>query len=166
VRSRRDVPARDVWIGWQEERGAVVDVLRGLDPDVRLRWTVATMGPSTLATTLLMEAWAHAYDVREPLGLPQEITPGLRDVAWFAAKTLPFAFAQAGEPFAPVRFELTAPDGSAWAYGPDEATDVVRGTAMELCLRSVRRLELDDAETLQADGPTAAVALRVMRCYP
>lgn len=166
VRERRDVPGPEVWRRWRERRGEVVAALRSLPGDARVRWTVTAMAPATLATTLLMEAWAHRYDVRAPLGQPQEVTPGMRHVAWFASRTLPFAFRLAGEDPVPVRIELTAPDGGSWVFGPDDTDQVVTGSAVELCLRSVRRLELEDAETLTAHGDGAATALRVIRCYP
>lgn len=166
VRERRHVPGPQVWRAWQVRRAEVVAALRTLPADRRIQWTVATMAPATLATTLLMEAWAHGYDVRAPLGSDQPVTPGLRHIAWFALQTLPFAFRRAGEQPVPVRFELTAPDGTAWRLGPNDAHDVVTGDAMELCLRAVRRLELDNAKTLSARGVGAETALRVMRCYP
>lgn len=166
VRERRDLPGPEVWRRWRARRTEVVAALREMPRGERVRWTVTTMTPSTLATTLLMEAWAHGYDVRAPLGLPQEITPGLRHVAWFAARTLPFAFHRAGEDPVPVRFELDAPDGELWVFGPEDAEDVVTGSAMELCLRSVRRLELEDARTLAAEGEGAEKALQVIRCFP
>lgn len=166
VRERRDVPGPEVWRRWRERRAQVVAGLRSLPGDARVRWTVSDMAPATLATTLLMEAWAHGYDVREPLGEPQTVTPGMRHVAWFASRTLPFAFRQAGEDPVPVRFELRAPDGGSWVFGPEDTDQVVTGSAMELCLRSVRRLELEDAETLTAHGDAAATALRVVQCYP
>ncbi len=90
----------------------------------------------------------------------------MRHVAWFIPATLPFAFRAAGQEHAPIRFELDAPDGGSWSVGPEDSDQVVRGSALELCLRGVDRLDLADARTLTAEGPVAETALRVMRAFP
>lgn len=166
VRAKRDLSGPQVWELWHDQREGLVDRLRQLPPGARVQWTVTDMGAPTLGTTILMETWTHRYDVHAPLGADMGVTPGLRHVAWFVLYTLPFAFHLAGEDFAPVRFELDGPDGTTWTIGPHDTDEVVRGSAMELCLRGVNRLDLDDADTLRAEGDTAMTALRVMKTYP
>jgi uncharacterized protein (TIGR03083 family) len=68
VREPAAVPGPEVWRRWRERRTEVIAALRSAPDDTRIRWTVATMAPATLATTLLMEAWAQGYDVRAPRG--------------------------------------------------------------------------------------------------
>ncbi|SDK47828.1 hypothetical protein [Nonomuraea jiangxiensis] len=71
------------------------------------------------------------------------------------------AAALAGLPDAPVRCELTAPDGTLWAFG-DPAR--IAGPAAEFCRVGARRLTPEQAG-LTAEGPHAADALRVLRNY-
>jgi uncharacterized protein (TIGR03084 family) len=42
-------------------------------------------------------------------------------------------------PAEPFRIELTAPDGSAWVWGPENAAQRVSGTALDFCLRATQR---------------------------
>lgn len=81
---------------------------------------------------------------------------------------MPYAFARAGlDLHAPVTFELTAPDGRAWVFAPDEPTassNIVRGTAAELCEVAGQRADAS-ATGLTADGPDAADVLRLVRTF-
>lgn len=76
-----------------------------------------------------------------------------------------WAFHHAGEEPRTVRFELLGPDGEVWHYGPEDAAGVVRGDVEELCSVPTQRLPLGEAETLEAEGEAARVALRVMRPF-
>lgn len=166
VKANRDVAGPDAWDRWRRARSELVRQLRERPDHARIPWTVSPMSPTTFATTLLMEAWTHHHDVRAPLGMPPEETPRMRHVAWFIHVTLPFAFRSTGQGYAPVRFELDAPGGGSWSFGPEDTDEVVRGSALELCLRGVDRLDLADARTLNAQGSVAETALRVMRAFP
>lgn len=166
VRRHGDVPGPQVWQRWRETRQAAVSTLRALPGDARVSWTVGPMSPTMLGTVLTMETWTHHHDVRSPRGLPPELTPAVRDVAFMAWKTLPWAASLAGEEYRPVRFELDTPEGSRWSFGPQDAEGVIRGDAVELCLVAVRRRPLADAGSLRAEGAAAEVALRAMRCFP
>ena len=66
---------------------------------------------------------------------------------------------------APVRCELTAPDGEqVWRFGPPDAESAITGAAGEFCRVAARRL--DPARSgLQASGPHGATALRLVRTY-
>jgi hypothetical protein len=69
-----------------------------------------------------------------------------------------------GQP-APVRCELTAPDGaSAWRFGPPEAESAIAGPAGEFCRVAAQRLAPADSG-LTASGPHGAAALRLVRTY-
>jgi uncharacterized protein (TIGR03084 family) len=120
--------------------------------------------PTTLATTRLAEHWAHALDITGPLGIGYPDTGRLRHVAWLAVRTLPYAFAVAGQQGGAVRCELTAPDGQTWRLGPPEAATVITGDAGAFCRVAARRLDPADAG-LTATGPDAAAALRLVRTY-
>jgi len=116
-----------------------------------------------------MECWAHGLDCFEALGVKAVDTDRTRHVCHLGYRTLPYAFDFAGRempaPREQLRLELTAPDGSAWRFGPDDAPQVIRGDAGEWARLSVRRLSLADAKTLTADGPLAQAALEVAKAY-
>ena len=164
VRAERAAPDV-VFQRWQRARRAALDALRGADPDRPLPWVAAPVKPATLATTRLAEHWAHGLDITGPLGVEFPDTERLRHVAWLAHRTLPYAMTLAGQQPAPVRCELTAPDGvSVWEFGPPEAESAIAGPAGEFCRVAARRLAPSDSG-LTASGPQGAAALRLMRTY-
>ena len=82
---------------WRHNRAAVVEAMSRMSPDHRVDWFVSDMSVRSLATTRLMETWAHGLDVQVTLDKPAEDTARLRHVAWLGWATLPYAFEQAGE---------------------------------------------------------------------
>jgi uncharacterized protein (TIGR03084 family) len=143
---------------WQRARRAALDALRGADPDRALAWVAAPVKPATLATTRLAEHWAHGLDITGPFGVEFPDTERLRHVAWLAHRTLPYAMTLAGEPPAPVRCELTAPDGEAvWGFGPAEAESGIIGPAGDFCRVAARRLA-PASSRLRTTGPHGAAA--------
>jgi uncharacterized protein (TIGR03084 family) len=164
VRVERAAPA-EVFGRWQRARQGALAALRGADQDQPVQWVAGPLKPATLATTRLAEHWAHGLDITGPLGADFPDTDRLRHVAWLAHRTLPYALGVAGEPPAPVRVEVTAPDGAdTWRFGPADADSAITGAAGEFCRVAVRRL--DPARTgLAASGPHGATALRLVRTY-
>jgi uncharacterized protein (TIGR03084 family) len=154
-----------VFARWQRARRAALDALRAADPDRPLEWVAAPVKPATLATTRLAEHWAHGLDIAGPLGAEFPDTGRLRHVAWLAHRTLPYAMTRAGKQPAPVRCELTAPDGVAvWEFGPAEAESGIAGPAGDFCRVAARRLA-PASSRLRATGPHGDTALRLMRTY-
>jgi uncharacterized protein (TIGR03084 family) len=150
---------------WRAARAAALGRLRAADPAQPLRWVAAPLKPATLATTRLAEHWAHGLDITGPLGLDFPDTPRLRHIAWLAHRTLPYAFAAAGEEPAEVSCTLTAPgSGEVWRFGPPGAASAINGPAGAFCRVAVRRLDAA-AAGLEATGPHAAAALRLLRTY-
>jgi uncharacterized protein (TIGR03084 family) len=164
VRNERTAPA-EIFARWQRARQANLAALRGADPDRPVEWVAGPLKPATLATTRLAEHWAHGLDITGPLGVDLPDTGRLRHIAWLAHRTLPYALRVAGEPVAPVRCELTAPDGAdVWRFGPEDAESAITGAAGEFCRVAARRA--DPARTgLVATGPHGATALRLVRTY-
>jgi uncharacterized protein (TIGR03084 family) len=150
---------------WRAASTAALTALRSADPDQPLRWVAAPLKPATLATTRLAEHWAHGLDIAEPLGIGFPDTDRLRHIAWLAHRTLPYSFALAGQEPAAVSCELTAPDGvTVWRYGPVGAASAISGPAGAFCRVAAQRLTPEQAG-LQATGPHADAALRVIRTY-
>jgi uncharacterized protein (TIGR03084 family) len=154
-----------VFARWNAARTRALEALRGASADASVEWIVTSMKPATLATTRMAEAWAHGLDITGPLGIPYPDTVRLRHVAWLAVRTLPYALTRAGATAAPVRFELTAPDGAGtWTYGPNDASSVITGPAGSLCRVAAQRLSPSDAD-LTLTGPSAATVLAAIRTY-
>jgi len=132
---------------------------------VPVQWVTGPVKPATLATTRLAEYWAHGLDITGPLGIDFPDTDRLRNIAWLAHRTLPYAFSLAGEAPAVVRCSLTAPDGvTTWTFGPDDAESEISGPAGVFCRVAAQRLD-PAASGLKATGPHGATALRVIRTY-
>jgi uncharacterized protein (TIGR03084 family) len=165
VRAERAAAADEIFARWQRARRASLAALRAADPDRPVQWVTGVLKPATLATTRLAEHWAHALDIAEPLGIDLPDTGRLRNIAWLAHRTLPYALSVAGEPVVAVRCELTAPDGAeVWKFGPEDAESVITGAGGEFCRVAARRL--DPARSgLKASGPYGATVLRLVRTY-
>jgi uncharacterized protein (TIGR03084 family) len=153
-----------VYPRWQAARTTSVEVLRAADPDKASPWASAPLRPATMATTRLAEHWAHALDITGPLSIPYPDTVRLRHIARLAHRSLPYAFAVAGEEPGPVRVELTGPDGAAWRFGPADAPSVISGQAGAFCRVGAQRLAPAESG-LTTTGPHGATALRVLRNY-
>lgn len=164
VAAERGMTPADLLARWRKAAFATPGALAAHPPGTRLSWVRTPLSPRTLATTRIAEHWAHALDITVPLGIPYPDTARLRHVAWLAHRTLPYAFAVAGLPDAPVFCDLTAPDGSRWTFGDPDAPNQITGLASEFCRVGARRLTPEQTG-LVAEGPQAADALRVVRNY-
>src|SRR5439155_1524892 len=87
-------------------------------------------------------------------------------IAHLGVRTLPFSFRlrDRAVPAVPVRIELTAPDGSRWTWGPEDASDVVSGPALDFCLAVTQRRHVDDT-TLRITGPVAAEWMSITQAF-
>lgn len=151
---------------WRAASSSVREMLAASDPRRPIPWVVGSLPARTMATTRLAECWIHTGDVLHGLGRPQQPTDRLWHIARLAWRTLPYAFAKAGrQPSGGFGLELTAPDGSTWAFGLDDAPDtVLRGDAAGFCLVAAQRTTPEEAG-LSASGPDAAEALALVRTF-
>lgn len=167
VAAERGASGAEVGARWQRSADAQAAAFAAVDASARLRWVAGELAARSLCTTRLCETWIHTYDVAFGLGVELAPTNRLWHVARLAWRTLPYAFAGAGRSLdRPVVFELTAPDGSTWTFGPDTAAEatVIRGEAQELCLVAGQRL--DAASTsLAGTGPEAEAVLALVRTF-
>jgi uncharacterized protein (TIGR03084 family) len=136
------------------------------DPKARLTWVMGDLAARSLATTRLSETWIHTVDAVVGFAPEPPPTDRLWHIARLAWRTLPYAFQRAGAAApGPVGFDLTAPDGSTWTFGMDEApATVLTGTAHELCTVAAQRADAA-ATGLRATGPDAEDALRLVRTF-
>jgi uncharacterized protein (TIGR03084 family) len=137
-----------------------------MDPSTRLPWYGPPMSAASSVTARLMETWAHGQDIADALGVTRQPTTRLRHVAHLGVATREFSFRLRGLPVpaAPVRVELTAPDGAIWAWGPADAPERVAGSAVDFCLLVTQRRHQADTGLLTS-GRAAAEWLAIAQAF-
>ncbi|MEE4021472.1 TIGR03084 family metal-binding protein [Gordonia sp. PKS22-38] len=145
---RSAAPPAQILDDWRTARTALADALRTVPDGVKIPWFGPPMSAASMATARLMETWAHGLDVADTLGVTRVETDRIRGVVHIGVRTRDFAYAVNGltPPTAPFRYEITAPSGELWTWGPDDATDIVRGPARDFCQLVTQRRPLDDLD--------------------
>ncbi|MFT4745222.1 MAG: hypothetical protein ACI9AD_001074 [Nitriliruptoraceae bacterium] len=152
------MPSGDLLAAWQAARATLADALLAVPEGTKLPWFGPPMSPASMATARLMETWAHAQDVADALGITRVPTMRLKNVAHLAVRTRGFSYVMHGmeAPTTELRIELTAPDGSTWSWGPEDAAQRVTGSALDFCLLAVQRAHRADTDLVttgaDADG--------------
>jgi uncharacterized protein (TIGR03084 family) len=138
---RAQQPPASLLQSWRDGRAALADALRAVPDGTRIPWFGPPMSATTMATARLMETWAHGQDVADALGRSRQPTPRLRHVAHIGVRTRDFAYLvrDLPVPAEPFRYELTAPDGQLWTWGPDDAGQRITGPALDFCLLVTQR---------------------------
>ncbi len=151
---------------WRAGRSALAAALRDVPPGRKLPWYGPPMSATSMATARLMETWAHGQDIADALGITRTPTPRLRHVAWLGTRTRDFAFGVRGlaPPAEAFRVELSAPDGSTWTFGPEDAPQRVSGPALDFCLLVTQRIHRDDTD-LVASGADAHTWLEIAQTF-
>lgn len=134
---------------------------RAADPAVRVPWYGPDMTVASSLTARIMETWAHTQDIVDTVGATREPSDRLRHVAFIGWRALPFSFAAHGlaAPSEPVRVEL-----GDLVLGPDDATNVVRGSALDFCLLVTQRRHVADTD-LRATGLVATTWLSIAQAF-
>lgn len=147
-------------------RADLLNTFKNLDPRARLPWFGPAMSAASSLTARIMETWAHTQDIADALGVTREPTGRLRHVAHIGVGARAFSYAARDQamPGTPVRVELTAPDGTAWTWGPVGAEDRVSGTALDFCLLVTQRRHRDDL-ALAVDGPAAQQWMAIAQAF-
>lgn len=160
------LPPVELLARWRAGRTRLLSVLTTAPPGARFPWYGPPMSAASIATGRLMETWAHGEDIADTLGARRSPTARLRHVARIAVRARDYAFAAHGlpAPTVPFRVELTAPDGSLWTFGPEDATQRVTGPALDFCLLAVQRRHRDDA-AVRAEGKDADTWLSVAQAF-
>ncbi|OBK77427.1 TIGR03084 family metal-binding protein [Mycobacterium sp. 1274761.0] len=135
------VPPADLLADWRSTRTRLHDALLTVPDGRKLPWFGPPMSAASMATARLMETWAHGLDVADALGVQRPATARLRSIAHIGVRTRDFAFAINGlaAPTDLFRVELSAPDGSTWAWGPENAAQRVTGSAEDFCFLVTQR---------------------------
>lgn len=151
---------------WRQERAQAIRDLAAVPPGQAVPWLVRPLPAAILACAGLMEAFAHGQDVADALSIRRTYTDRLEHIAGFAVLTWDFGYQSRGltPPDAAFRFELTAPSGDQWAFGPEDAEQKITGPAADFCLLVTRRRHRDDLR-LTAVGPDADRWLDLAQAY-
>jgi enediyne biosynthesis protein E11 len=151
---------------WQAERDAAIKALAAVPADQPVPWLVNPLPPSILACAGIMELFAHGQDIADALGTSVERTDRIGHLVGFAILTRDFGYEARGltPPEEQFRFELTAPSGAIWEFGPDDSDQRVIGPAVDFCLLATRRRHRADL-AITAVGKQADAWLDIAQAY-
>jgi uncharacterized protein (TIGR03084 family) len=151
---------------WGAAREALSMALREYPEGQKIAWFGPPMSPASMATARFMETWAHGLDVYHALGIEPEPSDRIRHVAHLGVRTRNFAFAvhELDPPAEEFRVELTSPSGETWAWGPEEATQSVTGSAYDFCQLVTQRIHREDTD-LVAVGDEAEQWLSIAQAF-
>jgi uncharacterized protein (TIGR03084 family) len=151
---------------WRAEQEAATKALAAVPADQTVPWLVNPLPPSVLAAAGLMELFGHGQDVYDALGVDRVPTDRIGHLAFFGTRTRDFGYLahQLTPPTEEFRFELTAPSGVVWKFGPEDAEQRIVGPAHDFCLLVTRRRHHADL-ALTATGGEAAGWLEIAQAY-
>ena len=151
---------------WRQTRSRLHTALRGVAEGRKLLWFGPPMSAASMATARLMETWAHGLDVADALGAIVAPSARLKSIAYLGVRTRDFAFTvhELTPPAEPFRVDLTAPDGTHWTWGPEDAAQRVTGSAMDFCCLVTQRRPRAQLDVV-ADGADAAMWLDIAQAF-
>jgi uncharacterized protein (TIGR03084 family) len=163
---RAEQAPEEILKGWRAGRAQLRDALLSVPDGTKIAWFGPPMSAPSMATARLMETFAHGQDIRDTLGVARVPSPRLRSIAHIGVRTRDFAFLINDKPVPSEEFriELTAPDGSLWTWGPEDAAQRVTGPALDFCLRVTQRRNRADLQ-LVATGPDANTWLDIAQAF-
>ena len=159
-------PPGQLLADWRQTRKRLHDELLAVADGRKLPWFGPPMSAASMATARLMETWAHGLDVADSLGVKRPATARLRSIAHIGVRTRDYAFNINGltPPADPFRVELRAPDGSVWAWGPEDAAQRVTASAEDFCMLVTQRRPRS-ALDVTADGDDAEKWLGIAQAF-
>jgi uncharacterized protein (TIGR03084 family) len=151
---------------WRSERAAATSAVAALPPDRMVPWVARSIPAGVLACAGLMELFAHGQDIADAIGAHRDYDDRIRHLVGFAVRNRDFGYLVRGRtpPAEPFGFELTAPSGALWEFGPTGAQQRVTGPAVDFCLLVTRRRHRDDL-ALTAVGTEASQWLDIAQAY-
>jgi uncharacterized protein (TIGR03084 family) len=151
---------------WRAELNASAKALRAVPADSVVPWLVRPLPPAVLAAAGMMELFGHGQDIADGLGIERTYTDRICFLVAFAVRTWDFGYQARGlpTPDVSIRFELTAPSGALWTFGPEESDQRVTGRGADFCLLVTRRRHRDDL-ALSATGDIADGWLDIAQAY-
>ena len=160
------LPADALLSAWRGEHVAAEQALAAVPQGTAVPWLVRPLPAAVLTCAGMTELFGHGQDIADALGTRIERTDRIRHVAQFGV--LVWDFGYLGRNMTPpnVRFcyELTAPSGEAWTFGPPDGSQRITGPAEDFCLLVTRRRHRDDL-ALTASGADASRWLDIAQAY-
>lgn len=159
-------PPAELLSDWRSTRHALHAALREVPDGRKLLWFGPPMSAASMATARMMETWAHGLDVADALNAPPSATVRLKSIAHLGVRTRDYAYLVNGQtpPAEPFRVELSAPDGSLWAWGPQDAPQRVTGSALDFCFLVTQRRPRTGLD-LSAEGADAEHWLTIAQAF-
>ncbi|MBF6150085.1 TIGR03084 family metal-binding protein [Nocardia nova] len=153
----RDRTGAELLTWFAGARDKLLETMAQADPSQKLPWFGPPMSAAGSLTARLMETWAHGLDIRDTLGLPPVASARLRHIAHLGYATVGWSFVVHGrpKPERSLRLELHGPGGTPWQWGPEDAADRIRGSALDFCLLVTQRRHRGDLG-LDVEGSMAA----------
>lgn len=160
------LPPAQLLTDWRATRAALHDELLAVADGRKLPWFGPPMSAPSMATARLMETWAHGLDVADALGVTRTPAARLRSIAHLGVRTRDYAYAVHGltPPTAPFHVKLTAPDGSVWTWGPEDAAQQVSGSVEHFCMLVTQRRPRSALDVI-AVGPDAGHWLSIAQAF-
>jgi uncharacterized protein (TIGR03084 family) len=164
--SHRDRTGTQMLAWFDVARAHLIDVFAVQDPATRVPWFGPAMSAASCLTARFMETWAHTQDIADALGISRAPTDRLRHVAHIGVGARAYSYAVHGRhmPDAAVHVALTAPSGTLWTWGPDDATDRIAGSALDFCLLVTQRRHRDDL-ALVIEGSAAREWMSIAQAF-
>ncbi|MEV4516539.1 TIGR03084 family metal-binding protein [Dactylosporangium sp. NPDC049525] len=160
------LPREALLTRWRAERDAGVAALAAVPDATLVPWLVRPIPPAVLCAAGMTELFAHGQDIADALGVERQRTDRIKRIVGFVVHTWEFGY-QANNltpPAEQFRFEVIAPSGAVWKYGPADATQAVIGSAVDLCLLATRRRHHSDLG-LVGFGADASTWLELAQAY-
>ncbi|HET6704168.1 TIGR03084 family metal-binding protein [Amycolatopsis sp.] len=159
-------PAEVLLTRWRAERDTGIKSLAAVPGDQLVPWLVNPLPPYVLACAGMMELFGHGQDVADALGVRLERTDRIKHLVGFAVRVRDFGYEARNltPPAEEFRYELTAPSGALWTFGPADADQRVSGSAEDFCLLVTRRRHRYDLD-IRAKGTLADQWLDIAQAY-
>jgi uncharacterized protein (TIGR03084 family) len=151
---------------WRAERASAEKALGALAPDQIVPWLVRPLPVAVLAAAGMMELFGHGQDIADALGVQRTHTDRIGHLVGFAVRTWDFGYLARGlaVPDVEFRFEIEAPSGRLWQFGPPDATERITGPATDFCQLVTRRRHHADLDIV-ATGQEAERWLEIAQAY-
>ena len=151
---------------WRASRTALAQALVAVPDGTKIAWFGPPMSATSMATARLMETWAHGLDIADALGVVLPLTDRIKGVVHIGVRTRDFAYLVNAKPAPaePFRYEITAPSGELWTWGPADAADVVRASAADFCALVTQRRAPADLN-LDVTGDAAREWVTIAQCF-
>lgn len=166
ARELRSMPVAELHAWFRRARLALISATGERDPKERVPWYGPSMSLASCVTARIMETWAHGQDIADTLGVTREPSSRLKHIAHIGIGARAYSFGVRGLPVPeePVRVELSAPDGTLWTWGPEDAADRITGDALDFCLLVIQRRHRDESD-LEITGPVADAWMDIAQAF-